>query len=733
MLINNNKLSFFVIFLLFFNISAKGQSFLKGNLQINTSFEYFLKDYKIKSNKKTNTFSICRNKIKLEISKISFIQAASGKEIVTEERGSFFIDDKLDVEYKNQTIDTSFKINKDSIIILGTLKNKESTIPYKFCLKIKQNNSLYFTLKVNKRKINRIFITFSSEKEENFYGMGEQFTHLNLNGHYVPSFISEQGIGRGKQPLTFLVNLVAKSGGTEFTTYAAMPFFFSSKKYSVSLENSQYSAFDFRKKDLWQIRCFSKKLKGHIYINDNFKLIITQNAKQNGLMRNLPDWFHKGAIIGIQGGTEKVSEIYDSLKKYNTPVSGLWLQDWVGQRTTSFGKQLWWNWQLDSCHYKNWFDLNKKLKSDSVNTLVYINPFLVDVSDNPNHSKNLFKIAEENNYLVKNSNGETYLIPNTDFSAAIIDLSNPEAIKWFKKIIKQNVITTKAMGWMADFGEALPYDAVLYSSESAAKFHNKYPVEWVKLNRQVIDNLPNGKEYVFFSRAAFSGSSAYSTLFWEGDQLVSWDKNDGIKSAVIGLLSSGLSGMPFNHSDIGGYTGINNPLAKNIRSKELLWRWIELNAFSPVFRTHQGNLPDKNYQIYDDAETMRHFSKYANIFASLFNYRKKLFKQAANTGMPVVRPMFLEFSDDDICYKIEYEQFMFGSDFLIAPILDKNKRNKKVYLPKGIWINLWNGKKIKSNGEYFKFKVKIGEILVFYKNNSVFGDNLYKKIMKMNY
>lgn len=88
-------------------------------------------------------------------------------------------------------------------------------------------------------------------------------------------------------------------------------------------------------------------------------------------------------------------------------------------------------------------------------------------------------------------------------------------------------------------------------------------------------------------RAGFRDSPKWGMLFWEGDQMVSWQTNDGIKSAVVGLLSSGLSGYAFNHSDIGGYCAVNFPFIKYHRSEELLLRWMELNAFTTVFRTHE--------------------------------------------------------------------------------------------------------------------------------------------------
>lgn len=719
------KTSKLFLIIIFLNIAICSFSQKCGKLKINTNFHYNKNTTEIFVSQQTNSFEIKSKNNVIRFATKSFVQAAIGNEQVEENRGSFKIKDKIFQKYSNQTIDKIYQ-QQDKIFVEGFLIGNNQKIGYKIQISV-VDNEINFEITTTEKSINRIFLTIPTSKNENFYGLGEQFTYLKLNGRYFEAFISEQGIGRGKQPITFLVDLVAKSAGKYYTTYCAIAWFFSTNKYSFSLQNSQYSSFDFKNKKQIEIKCFTNNLQGTIFFDD-IKELIKKNAQKQGLMRALPDWAHKGAIVGMQGGTEKVARIYDSLKKYNTPITALWLQDWVGQRKTSFGKQLWWNWQLDTSHYHNWSAISTKIVEDSLALLAYINTFLVDVSMNPKHKVNLYEIAKQNNYLIKKPNGDVYLIPNTDFSAAMLDLTNPDAVKWFKNVVDKYLLSNNIKGWMADFGEALPYDAVLCSKQSAAQYHNIYPVEWAKLNREIIDSLPNGNDYLFFTRAGFSNSSAYSTLFWEGDQLVSWDKHDGLKSAVTGLLSSGLSGITLNHSDIGGYTAIANPLAKNIRSKELLWRWIELNAFGIVYRTHEGNLPDQNFQIYSDSQTMKHFSKYAQVFVAFFDYRKQLIEEACSTAMPIVRPMFLVFENDKECYNIEYDQFMLGDEFLIAPVLDKGKKIKKVYLPQGVWIDLWTGNKIESSGKYYKFEAPLGKIPVFYIENSNFGKNIEEKI-----
>ena len=156
-------------------------------------------------------------------------------------------------------------------------------------------------------------------------------------------------------------------------------------------------------------------------------------------------------------------------------------------------------------------------------------------------------------------------------------------------------------GWMADFGEWLPFDAKLYSGVSAELYHNIYPVDWARINREAIQEAGKEGEIIFFTRADYTGSNRYSTAFWLGDQMVSFGVNDGLASTIVGLNSSGISGIAINHSDIGGYTGLKNPpfyFPNYDRTEELNRRWSEMNAFTPIYRTHEGNVPGRFNQVY---------------------------------------------------------------------------------------------------------------------------------------
>ena len=150
-------------------------------------------------------------------------------------------------------------------------------------------------------------------------------------------------------------------------------------------------------------------------------------------LRVLPDWVHEGVIVSLQGGTDAVRAKLDALNAANIPVAGLWIQDWPGVRVTSAGKQLWWDWKLDEAFYPGWTKLVADLERQGGRMVLYINPFL---SIENGHDA-LFTQGRQKGYLVQTSDGAPYLIRNTNFSAALVDLTNPLAhMERFGKVYK---------------------------------------------------------------------------------------------------------------------------------------------------------------------------------------------------------------------------------------------------------------------------------------------------------
>jgi alpha-glucosidase len=347
--------------------------------------------------------------------------------------------------------------------------------------------------------------------------------------------------------------------------------------------------------------------------------------------------------------------------------------------------------------------------------LIYINPFL---SNEPGHNA-LFTEAQRLGYLVRRRDDSPYLIKNTNFWAGMLDLSNPQARTWIKEVIKKELIgKAGASGWTADFGEALPFDSKLSGGADPGVWHNRYTEEWARVNREAIEEAGRGSDITFFSRSGFAKSPGISTLFWLGDQLQTWDEYDGIKSAVVGVLSGGISGFSLLHTDAGGYGALSVPYeGKKIpviaRSPELLMRWFELNAFTAVFRTHERLDPAISARFDTNSETMAHLARCARIYQGLAAYRKRVVKEAAQRGYPVVRHPFLHFPEDPNTYQIRY-QFMLGPDMMVAPVVDKGAAAANVYFLKGSeWIDLWTGRAAGRAGIYMQMPAPLGKPAVF--------------------
>ena len=669
----------------------------------------------------------------------NFIGGADITLAIVEDRGSIEIDENYLAQFSHQTI-TEIQDLGDTLIINGLLRQKPSDtkgVEYRFSLKPLGNYKIDFNLELLGEKANQAQFSYVTSAEEHFYGFGEQFSDIDGKGQLIPIVCEEGGIGRGDPgPKTLTILGVA---GNRFSSYASVPHFLTNKGHSLFLTNTEPSVFDLRNSALVHIRVESSQMQGQLLFAETPLDLIELYTEYSGRMPALPDWVHSGAIVGMQGGTDEVREVWSQLKKLDTPIAGFWLQDWVGKRKTIAGQQLWWNWQLDHEAYPGWDLLVKEFQDEGIAVGVYINPFLVEfkpeqIATKPDLWRNLFQEGLEGGFLVKKENGQPYLVKNTDFSAALIDVSNPQTREWFKDIIKTAVLGVGAKFWMADFAEAAQFDGVFASGESGLSYHNQYPVDWAELNRTAIAEANREGDAWFFTRAGYSRTPGATTAMWLGDQNVTWQPNDGLPSALCGLLSGGFSGLGINHSDIGGYTSISNILLRLIgrgfvRSRELLYRWLEMNAFSPIFRTHEGNEPDKNYQFYTDDDTFKTFSYWAKIYAAFADYRQKLIQEMTTKGYPVIRHLILHYPDDSHVYSIEH-QFLYGSEFLVAPVLKKGQTMLDVYLPQGQWVHLWSQAEYDcaTAGKWFKIAAPINEPAVFYRQDSADGRAIWEKL-----
>ncbi len=621
-----------------------------------------------------------------------------------------------------------FTMTRGSFRYKSVLKKKESLIPVRIeeeehqatiyyhtkksretvTLCVTEENGRYrFVCKPSNSAWNRFWVTLPTDPDEHVYGFGETYSKFDLKGDKIRIFVAEHQnsdrIGKklirekifGKHPERTLKF-------DKYESYYAQPTFVSSKRYYLHADISAYSEFDFTHPDRTTLFTNEPPVF-YMEFASSFPELSGKLAGLLGHQRVLPDWIYDGAIVAVQTGTEAIEEKLRKAEEAGAKICGVWSQDWCGCRRTGFGYQVMWNWEWDRELYK---DLDKKIpewKARGIRFLGYINPFMAI-------EKELYRYASEKGYCVKDKEGKDYLVTITTFPAAMIDFTNPDAYDWYKSVIRKNMIEFGLGGWMADFGEYLPVDCVLYSGEDPEKVHNRWPAIWAKLNREVIEECNKQDEVFFFTRAGHTGTVSSSAMMWTGDQHVDWSVDDGLPSVIPATLSLAMSGFGITHSDAGGYTTI----MQMTRQKELLMRWEEMNVFSPLYRFHEGNQPSRNVQFDDDEELLSHLAKTSKMHAKLKPYIKGLVEECVRSARPVMRPVFYHY-DEDWAYT-EKTEYLLGENVLVAPVLKEGETKRTVRLPKGAWVRALTNETYE--GGTHLVDAPIGRIPVFVRKGS---------------
>ena len=347
------------------------------------------------------------------------------------------------------------------------------------------------------KSINRIWLRLRADEGEHVTGGGEQFSALDMRGRLFPIWTREQGVGRNKlTETTRLADANDGGGGDYHTTFFPQPTFVSSRMYWAHLENYEYSELDFRAADFHEIGLWAGAFSLVLCAAGSYRELLCALSALLGRQPVLPDWALRGIWLGVQGGTQRATELLDRCRKGGMDVSAVWIQDWEGRRITSFGKRLQWDWRWDERSYHG---LDKVIAADpGTRWMGYINPYLVEGGV-------LFNEARSKGYFVKRPDGGDYLFDFGEYDCGVVDLTLPAAFEWYKNVIKTNLIGLGFRGWMADFGEYLPADWVCHGG-SGMEMHNKWPLLWAKCNREAVEEAGLLGDCVFFMRAGAAGS-----------------------------------------------------------------------------------------------------------------------------------------------------------------------------------------------------------------------------------
>lgn len=483
----------------------------------------------------------------------------------------------------------------------------------------------------NARRINPVFTLTADEM---IFGCGESATGLNKVGQKVNLFVTDP------------------QGPETDQMYKPIPFFMSNRGYGMFMHTSAPVTCDFGATYIGLNKMFmgDENLDLFVFFGEP-KDILDEYTDLVGKPGMPPLWSFGTWMSRITYFSEK--EGYDvaaNIRKNKYPC------DVIHFDTGWFDV----DWQCDYKFSENRFQnprqMLKDLKSQGFHVCLWQLPYFTP-------KNRYFPELIEKNMYVKNGNGE---LPYED---VVLDFSNPETVNWYQNKLA-GLLNIGVSAIKVDFGEAAPLNGIYASGKSGWYEHNLYPVRYDMAVSEITKKLHN--ENIMWARAAWAGSQRYP-LHWGGDAATT---NTGMLGTLRAGLSFGLSGFSFWSHDMGGFV--------KSTPEDLYCRWLPFGFLTSHTRAHGA--PPTEPWLYDSKRVQDVFRKSAEMKYRLMPYVYAQAKECTEKGLPMLRALFVEFPDDSGAWRVD-DEYLFGSQILVAPLLESGITGRTVYLPEGKWID----------------------------------------------
>ena len=483
----------------------------------------------------------------------------------------------------------------------------------------------------NARRINPVFTLTADEM---IFGCGESATGLNKAGQKVNLFVTDP------------------QGPETDQMYKPIPFFMSNRGYGMFMHTSAPVTCDFGATYIGLNKMFmgDENLDLFVFFGEP-KDILDEYTDLVGKPGMPPMWSFGTWMSRITYFSEK--EGYDvaaNIRKNKYPC------DVIHFDTGWFDV----DWQCDYKFSENRFQNPQQMLKDLRSQGFHV--CLWQLPDFTPKNRYFSELIEKDMY-VKNGNGE---LPYED---VVLDFSNPETVKWYQDKLA-GLLNIGVSAIKVDFGEAAPLNGIYASGKSGWYEHNLYPVRYDMAVSEITKKLHN--ENIMWARAAWAGSQRYP-LHWGGDAATT---NTGLLGTLRAGLSFGLSGFSFWSHDMGGFV--------KSTPEDLYCRWIPFGFLTSHTRAHGA--PPTEPWLYDSKRVQDVFRKSAEMKYRLMPYVYAQAKECTEKGLPMLRALFVEFPDDPGAWKVD-DEYLFGSQILVAPLLESGMTGRTVYLPEGKWID----------------------------------------------
>lgn len=493
------------------------------------------------------------------------------------------------------------------------------------------------------------------------YGFGETFGPFVKNGQTI--------------------DIINRDGGTgSDQSYKAIPFYIAAKAgiskdakgtyYGVFVNESQPTSFEVATEvvDRVSFSTRGESLEYYVIAGETPKDVLGKYNKLTGGSTLPPEWTF-GLWLSTSFTTdyseETVMKFIDGMFERDIPLSVFhfdcfWMKGFE-----------WSNFEWDKEQFPDPEGLIKRLHDRGLKVCVWINPYISQKS-------RLFKIGKEKGYFIKRTDGNVWQWDLWQPGNAIVDFTNPEAVQWYQGLLK-NLLDMGVDCFKTDFGERIPmHDAVYYNGNNPEGEHNYYTHRYNKAVFELLKQEKGDDEAVVFARSATVGGQQYP-VHWGGDNLSQFHSMADTLRGGLSLMSSGFT---FWSHDIGGF--------EENASAAIYKRWTQFGLLSSHSRYH-GNIQYRVPWLFDEeaVDVTRNFAK---LKQDMMPYIYSEAKASVAAGIPLMRPMYLEFPDDANCADLD-RQYMFGSDLLVAPVMSEDW-DVDYYLPAGHWQHVIDGREI---------------------------------------
>ncbi len=535
----------------------------------------------------------------------------------------------------------------------------------------------------------RVAVVFQANEHEHFYGLGqEQNDCFDLKGS-----------------TSQLIHKNAKS---------SIPFVYSSRGYGFIWNNPAIGNCELTNNhSLWEANS-TKQIDYVVIAGDTPAEVMSKYADLTGHAPKYPAWASGLWQSKLRyEDQEELLEVAREYKNRGIPLSAIIIDyfHWTEQG----------EWKLDPKYWPDPKKMCKELEKMGIKPIVSIWPTINPASEN-------YAYMDDRNMLIRTENGQYGIFPFYGLQT-YIDPSNPETREFVWSKVYENYYENGIKSYWLD--EAEPeinpahFDNLHFYKGNGEEVGLIYPYHYSQLFYEGLKKAGE-TEIISLTRAAWIGSQRFGTLLWSGDIPSTFES---LRMSVKTGLNIAMCGIPWWNSDIGGFWGAD---IESDYFRELIVRWFQFGVFCPVTRLHgvrlrTPNQVDRNPGVKErsggDNEIWSFGEKAYPILKKLIELRERLrpyihkyMDIASKNGAPVMRPMFFEYPQDEICYSLG-DQYIFGEDILFAPIVKQGQTDRKVYLPSGTWIDV-NDKKEYEGGCYVDMHAELDKFIAFVKKGS---------------